>query len=49
VNGAAHAVWTAQAARGAADEDHTRLVALLLGDAGIDHDFEQTGNEEEAA
>jgi 3-hydroxyisobutyrate dehydrogenase len=49
VNGAAHAVWTAQAARGAADDDHTRLVALLLADAGIDHDFEQTGNEEEAA
>jgi len=49
VNGAARAVWTAQAARGAAEEDHTRLVALLLGDAGIDHDFEQTGNEEEAA
>src|SRR3954469_23622309 len=49
VNGAPRAVWTAQAARGAAEEDHTRLVALLLGDAGIDHDFEQTGNEEEAA
>src|SRR3954471_3811245 len=49
VNGAAHAVWTAQAARGAADEDHTRLVALLLADAGIDHDFEKPGNEEEAA
>src|SRR4051812_4441630 len=49
VNGAARAVWTAQAARGAAEEDHTRLVALLLADAGIDHDFEQTGNEEEAA
>jgi 3-hydroxyisobutyrate dehydrogenase len=48
VNGAAHAVWTAQAARGAADEDHTRLVALLLADAGIDHDFEHPGKEEAA-
>jgi 3-hydroxyisobutyrate dehydrogenase len=47
VNGAAHAVWTALAARGAADEDHTRLVALLLADAGIDHDFDQ--RKEEAA
>jgi 3-hydroxyisobutyrate dehydrogenase-like beta-hydroxyacid dehydrogenase len=48
VNGAAHAVWTAQAARGAADADHTRLVALLLADAGIDHDFDPH-DEEEAA
>jgi 3-hydroxyisobutyrate dehydrogenase len=35
VNAAAHALWTSHAARGAADEDHTRLVALLLADAGI--------------
>jgi 3-hydroxyisobutyrate dehydrogenase-like beta-hydroxyacid dehydrogenase len=39
VNGAAHALWTAHAARGHADADHTRLVALLLADAGIEHDF----------
>jgi 3-hydroxyisobutyrate dehydrogenase-like beta-hydroxyacid dehydrogenase len=36
VNGAAHALWTAQAARGHADEDHTRMVALVLADAGVD-------------
>ena len=36
VNGAAHALWTEQAARGHADEDHTRMVALLLADAGVD-------------
>jgi 3-hydroxyisobutyrate dehydrogenase-like beta-hydroxyacid dehydrogenase len=36
VNGAAHAVWAEQAARGHADDDHTRLVALLLADAGIE-------------
>src|SRR5436190_1154404 len=34
VNGAAHALWTEHAARGAADADHTRLVELLLADAG---------------
>src|SRR5919199_4445731 len=39
VNGAAHAVWTAQAARGHADADHTRLVELLLADAGVNPDF----------
>jgi 3-hydroxyisobutyrate dehydrogenase len=48
VNGAAHAVWTEMGARGAADEDHTRLVALLLADAGIEHDF-KPHDEEEAA
>jgi len=36
VNGAAHAVWMEHAARGHADDDHTRLVALLLADAGIE-------------
>jgi 3-hydroxyisobutyrate dehydrogenase-like beta-hydroxyacid dehydrogenase len=35
-NGAAHAVWMEHAARGHADDDHTRLVALLLADAGIE-------------
>jgi 3-hydroxyisobutyrate dehydrogenase-like beta-hydroxyacid dehydrogenase len=35
VNAAAQALWTSHAARGAADEDHTRLVALLLADAGV--------------
>src|SRR3954447_2092893 len=51
VNGAAHAVWTAHAARGAADADHTRLVELLLADAGIDHDWgaAPAPDEEEAA
>jgi hypothetical protein len=48
VNGAAHAVWTAQAARGFADADHTRLVALLLAEAGIEHDFERNHDEEAA-
>src|SRR3954471_8243492 len=49
VNGAAHAVWTALAARGAAGEDHTRLVALLLADAGIEHDFAKGNDDEEEA
>jgi 3-hydroxyisobutyrate dehydrogenase-like beta-hydroxyacid dehydrogenase len=49
VNGAAHAVWTAQAARGHADADHTRLVALLLADAGVEHDFADHNHDEEAA
>ena len=50
VNGAAHAVWTTHAARGHADADHTRLVALLLADAGIDPDFfERDDQTEEAA
>jgi 3-hydroxyisobutyrate dehydrogenase len=51
VNGAAHALWTAHAARGHADADHTRLVALLLADAGIEHDFTKGNDddEEEAA
>src|SRR4051812_29960484 len=49
VNGAAHAIWTAHAARGHADADHTRLVALLLADAGIEHDFEHHDDEEEEA
>jgi 3-hydroxyisobutyrate dehydrogenase len=50
VNGAAHAVWTAHAARGAVDEDHTRLVELLLADAGIDHDWSApVPDKEEAA
>jgi len=48
VNSAAHAVWTAQAARGFADEDHTRLVALLLEDAGIEHEFGHNHDEEAA-
>jgi len=49
VNGAAHALWTAHAARGHADADHTRLVALLLADAGIEHDFAEHHDEEAAA
>jgi 3-hydroxyisobutyrate dehydrogenase-like beta-hydroxyacid dehydrogenase len=49
VNGAAHAVWTAHAARGAADADHTRLVALLLADAGIDHDWSASAPDKEEA
>src|SRR4051794_2616403 len=49
VNGAAHAAWTAHAVRGHADADHTRLVALLLADAGIEHDFARNDDEEEAA
>jgi 3-hydroxyisobutyrate dehydrogenase len=48
VNGAAHAAWTAHAARGAAGEDHTRLVALLVADAGIDHDWTAPDKEEAA-
>jgi hypothetical protein len=31
-----HAVWAEYAGRAHADDDHTRLVALLLADAGID-------------
>jgi 3-hydroxyisobutyrate dehydrogenase-like beta-hydroxyacid dehydrogenase len=38
VNAVAHALWSSHAARGAADEDHTRIVALLLRDAGIELD-----------
>src|SRR3954469_24331918 len=51
VNGAPHALWTAHAARGHADADHPRLVALLLADAGIDHDWgaAPAPDEEEAA
>jgi 3-hydroxyisobutyrate dehydrogenase-like beta-hydroxyacid dehydrogenase len=49
VNGAAHALWTAHAARGHADADHTRLVALLLADAGIEHDFAKGNDDEEEA
>src|SRR3954467_6770969 len=49
VNGAAHALWTAPAPRGHADADHTRLVALLLADAGIEHDFAKGNDDEEAA
>lgn len=49
VNGAAHAVWTEQAARGAADADHTRLVALLLADAGIDYDWSASAPDKEEA
>jgi 3-hydroxyisobutyrate dehydrogenase len=48
VNGAAHALWTEHAARGAADGDHTRLVELLLADAGIDHDWTAPDKEEAA-
>jgi 3-hydroxyisobutyrate dehydrogenase-like beta-hydroxyacid dehydrogenase len=48
VNSAAHAVWTAQATRGAAGEDHTRLVALLLADAGIERDWGDPEKEEAA-
>jgi 3-hydroxyisobutyrate dehydrogenase-like beta-hydroxyacid dehydrogenase len=36
VNAAANALWTSHAARGRRDEDHTRLVALLLADAGVE-------------
>ena len=36
INTAAHTVWAEQAGRGHADEDHTRLVPLLLADAGIE-------------
>lgn len=36
VNAAAHALWASHAARGAAGDDHTRIVALLLADAGIE-------------
>ena len=39
VNGAAHALGRPQAARGHADDDHTRMVALLLADAGIERDW----------
>jgi 3-hydroxyisobutyrate dehydrogenase-like beta-hydroxyacid dehydrogenase len=49
VNSAAHAVWTAQAMRGFAGEDHTRLVALLLADAGIERDWGGDTDKEEAA
>jgi 3-hydroxyisobutyrate dehydrogenase-like beta-hydroxyacid dehydrogenase len=42
VNAAAHALWTSHAARGATDLDHTRLVELLLADAGIELDQEET-------
>jgi 3-hydroxyisobutyrate dehydrogenase-like beta-hydroxyacid dehydrogenase len=49
VNGAAHAVWTAHAARGAADADHTRLVELVLADAGIEREWGQEPDNEEAA
>ena len=49
VNGAAHAVWTAHAARGAADADHTRLVALILADAGIQPEWRRNPDTEEAA
>jgi 3-hydroxyisobutyrate dehydrogenase len=48
VNSAAHAVWTAQATRGAAGEDHTRLVALLLADAGIEREWGEPDKEEAA-
>jgi len=37
VNRAAHAVWAEHAGRGHADDDHTRLVPLLLADAGIEY------------
>ena len=49
VNAAAHAVWSAHAARGAADADHTRLVALILADAGIEPDWGRKPDTEEAA
>jgi 3-hydroxyisobutyrate dehydrogenase-like beta-hydroxyacid dehydrogenase len=42
VNGAAHAIWTEHASRGHAGEDHTRLVTLLLADAGIERDWDTT-------
>ena len=42
VNGAARALWTSHAARGASDLDHTRLVELILADAGIELDQETT-------
>src|SRR3954465_10056672 len=49
VNGAPHALCAAHAARGHADPDHTRLVALLLADAGIEHDFAKGNDDEEEA
>jgi 3-hydroxyisobutyrate dehydrogenase len=49
VNAAAHAVWSAHAARGAADADHTRLVALILADAGIEPEWGRNPDTEEAA
>jgi 3-hydroxyisobutyrate dehydrogenase-like beta-hydroxyacid dehydrogenase len=36
VNGAARALWASHAARGATGLDHTRLVELVLADAGIE-------------
>jgi 3-hydroxyisobutyrate dehydrogenase len=36
VNAAARAVWTSHAARGAGAADHTRLVDLILRDAGLE-------------
>ena len=46
VNGAAHAQWTSHAARGASELDHTRLVELLLADAGIERAWGETDQEE---
>jgi 3-hydroxyisobutyrate dehydrogenase-like beta-hydroxyacid dehydrogenase len=36
VNSTACSVWTSHAARGAAGDDHTRLVDLVLRDAGLE-------------
>jgi 3-hydroxyisobutyrate dehydrogenase len=48
VNAAAHALWMSHAARGAADADHTRMVELLLADAGIQRDWGPPRAEEAA-
>jgi 3-hydroxyisobutyrate dehydrogenase-like beta-hydroxyacid dehydrogenase len=48
VNAAAHALWMSHAARGSADSDHTRMVELLLADAGIERDWGTPGAEEAA-
>src|SRR4051812_24720126 len=49
VNGAAHALWSSHAIRGHADADHTRMVELLLADAGIDIDWTTPEQQEEEA
>ena len=48
VNAAAHALWTSHAARGGADLDHTRMVALLLADAGIERSWGNPDRQEAA-
>jgi 3-hydroxyisobutyrate dehydrogenase-like beta-hydroxyacid dehydrogenase len=46
VNGAAYAQWISHAARGANELDHTRLVELLLADAGIERAWGQDDRRE---